>query len=109
MHGWVLFRADSFAHAADYLAALWGAGAPASASPPALYADALVVLVLAAGAVGSLPLFPALARWRERSAGAAGLGALAELGRTAAYLVVLAVALLELAGGTFSPFIYFRF
>jgi alginate O-acetyltransferase complex protein AlgI len=111
MHGWVLFRADGFAHAADYLAALWGGGAPASASPPALYADALVRLVLVAGAVGSLPLFPALARWREQLAarGAAGLGALAELGRTAAYLVVLAAALLELAGGTFSPFIYFRF
>jgi alginate O-acetyltransferase complex protein AlgI len=109
MHGWVLFRAEGFTHAAQYLGALWGAGAPASASPPALYADSLVKLVLVAGAVGSLPLFPALARWREQVAGGAGLGALAELGRTAAYLVVLAVALLELAGGTFSPFIYFRF
>jgi len=112
MLGWVLFRADTFAHAARFAGALFGAGAgPASSPYPlALFMDPLLATALAAGLVGSLPLWPAVGRWRaERAARGAGLDGLLELARTGAFLAVLAAALLQMAGGTYSPFIYFRF
>ena len=110
MVGWVLFRAESFDHAARYLAALLGAAPLSSPAPVALVLDPVTLTALAAGALGSLPLWPAVAGWRRRARSErAGLFALVELGRTLAFLVVLAASLLQMAGGTYSPFIYFRF
>ena len=108
--GWVLFRAEDFLHAARYAAALVGLrGAPGA--PAALFATPLVVTALSVGALGSLPLWPAVARRRRAlvAAGRLGLDRALEVGRTLAFLAVLAAALVQLAGGSYSPFIYFRF
>jgi alginate O-acetyltransferase complex protein AlgI len=114
MAGWVLFRAESFEHAARFLGTLAGGGVAASApgaAGAALFATPQVLLAAAAGAVGSLPLWPAVGRLRRSwiAAGRGGLDRALGAGRTLAFLAVLAASLVQLAGGTYSPFIYFRF
>lgn len=115
MMGWVLFRADSFSGAANYFAALFGAGQVVQAQPLQRYASHEVIWALCLGAAFSLPLWAGI-----KELGAKGARRLPEEFRGvyfgAGRLVenVLAVALLLissawLAGGTYNPFIYFRF
>lgn len=108
MAGWVLFRSETAASAKVVFKSLFGLGEPGRETAM-LYVDAapkfLVALVL--GAVFSYPVVPAL---RERLARRAGgvhpaFNALAWLGLTLSALF----ALLLVAGGSYNPFIYFRF
>jgi alginate O-acetyltransferase complex protein AlgI len=116
MLGWVLFRSESVPAALGYYGALAGlSGSSGLAHPFALYADGECVLVLAAGALGSLPWVPWLRDRLARLEAAAPpltTGGLA-LGREAAVLAGLVVtfvaAAARLASGTHNPFIYFRF
>jgi alginate O-acetyltransferase complex protein AlgI len=114
--GWILFRADSIAHAAAFLQAMAGFGRGGGvAYHPALYVDAQVVLALIAGAIGSTPVLPLLARWRQeyplpvsaklRTLFANGI-AVAEL---ASLSLLFVASTMLLAAGTYNPFIYFRF
>jgi alginate O-acetyltransferase complex protein AlgI len=111
MGGWVLFRADSFPHAAGYFAALFGRGA--GASPVWAYAGRDVWIALAVGCIACLPVgpwlgeqierrrtSPAWGRWREASWAAAEF---------AGYSGMLFASVLCLAAGTYNPFLYFRF
>ncbi|HTK74383.1 MAG TPA: MBOAT family O-acyltransferase, partial [Gemmataceae bacterium] len=113
MGGWVLFRADSFPHAAGYFAALVGGGA--GHDPVWSYAGRAVWIALAVGCVASLPVGPWLgelgerrgvsptwprSRWREAG------WAMAEF---AGYSGLLFGSVLCLAAGTYNPFLYFRF
>ena len=78
-----------------------------------------VSLALAAGVVGSAPVVPALVRAVDRSAlseaegpalsEAEGPGRFVEAAATAALMVVLFVSILQIAGRSYDPFIYFRF
>ncbi len=114
--GWVFFRADTLGAALTYLRALAG-GSPAlpTAYSPGLLLTNDVALALAAGIVGALPLVPALSRWREGwAAPAPGVGRV--VGDWAVALVaaagqgaLLVTSCLQIAAGTYSPFIYFRF
>ncbi len=105
MVGWAVFRADSVLHAGDYLEALFtwqGSGVPVPVAD-ALTVKATVTLV-AAGAVAVLPgsfvggrfLASGEARW-------------APAARAAVMVLALPYAMLLVASGTFSPFLYFRF
>jgi alginate O-acetyltransferase complex protein AlgI len=104
--GWVFFRANSFAHAASFLTAMAGLS-PATAVEylPAAYLGSDVVLALLAGVIASAPLVPWLRRlpwegWQE--AALAGVS-------VAAQALLLLASMMMLAGGTYNPFIYFRF
>jgi alginate O-acetyltransferase complex protein AlgI len=116
MTGWVFFRAESLTAAVAYLRALAGR----SPAMPTGYAAGFfltndVRLAMAAGLIGALPLAPALSRWRERwAAPSPGVARLtgdwaAALVSTAAQAALLVASCLQIAAGTYSPFIYFRF
>jgi alginate O-acetyltransferase complex protein AlgI len=115
MMGWVLFRADTFSGAANFFAALFGAGHVVQPQPLYRYAGNEVVWGLCLGAAFSMPLWTGL-----KNAGAKigdfiptrGRKIYFGLGQTLEIVLVVAVLLISsawLAGGTYNPFIYFRF
>jgi alginate O-acetyltransferase complex protein AlgI len=115
MMGWVLFRSDTFAGSASFFAALFGAGHVVQAQPWHRYAGNEVVWALCLGAAFSMPLWGGL-----KNAGVKigrvipapvreiyfGLGQIVEIVLVVALLLISAA---WLAGGTYNPFIYFRF
>jgi alginate O-acetyltransferase complex protein AlgI len=112
---WVLFRADSFSIAAHYFTALFGAGPVVQAQPLRRFATNEVLWALGLGAAFSLPLWDGIKtagvslsrQVPEKFQGAYfGLGQLIELVLVVALLVISSA---WLAGGTYNPFIYFRF
>ena len=104
--GWVLFRSDSFGQAATYLRAMAGFGAPHNMGIPnvrLLHADVVLAMLAGLALAG-----PWLGRWgatldRRLAIGSYRVASLAGL------LVILVGAAMSLAGGTYNPFIYFRF
>jgi alginate O-acetyltransferase complex protein AlgI len=113
MVGWVFFRADTLGSAWAVLGAMVGLGGAVPASySPLWYVNPEVVLAMAAGAIGSTPVVPMLARWWSQ--GGDGdverrLGWAPSLVGTAAVIVLLAASLTLVAAKTYNPFIYFRF
>ena len=108
MAGWVFFRAADLPQALGYLGTMSGfrRGDPASWHVD-LFLDRPLVIAIAAGIVGSAPWMRPILAWygaRERR-GAWALEASALLGLAA----IVVLASLELAGGSYNPFIYFRF
>jgi len=111
MIGWVFFRADTLPAALAYLKSMAGLTVPAP-TPYLLswYLTPELGLALAAGAIGSMPIVPALARWRDARASSARSAAWAiDVAGTAALLLVLVASILQVAARTYNPFIYFRF
>ena len=115
MMGWVLFRADTFAGAGSYFGALFGLGEGTSVQPLARYATRQAQAAALVGILFSGPLWSWLkaqsakqaARWPGRAEEALhGAGAIVEIGLV---VLVLLVSCAWLAGGTYNPFIYFRF
>jgi len=104
--GWTLFRAPTLPAAAAYLRALAGLGAPSDLLQLASTVTPGVVLALTAGLIGSTPFLHQLREHRARR----GLGG-SEGGwlRDAAVLGLLFLSILQVASGTYNPFIYFRF
>jgi len=112
MIGWVFFRADTLTGAIGFLRAMAGLSV-AAASPYTLawYLPVDVRLALLAGIIGSAPIVPALAAWRERLERRAGLAraTLVDAAAAAALLAVFGIAVLHVAARSYNPFIYFRF
>ena len=113
MVGWVFFRADSLAGAWAMLRALVGLGAgeptPFAAS---WYLTPELLLALAAGAIGSAPVIPMLARRlgaRVPEGVAPSLPRVWAVSTVVAIALLLAVSITQVALGAFTPFIYFRF
>ena len=79
MVGWVFFRADTLSGAIGFLTAMAGLGR-ALPTPVAVswHLTPELLVALAAGIVGSMPLVPLVARWRDASDGG---GAQLEPGR----------------------------
>jgi alginate O-acetyltransferase complex protein AlgI len=105
MIGWVLFRSETFSQALAYLAAMFGFGRGNSALvPPALLLDQVTLIAIGLGIVCSLPVRRWLAgkSWPEPS----GLFAAVRLAVLAGLFLLCAM---QLAAGTYNPFIYFRF
>lgn len=98
--GWVFFRAETLANAAAYLGAMFG-GTGATTALELMKRRAVPAFVL--GALYSFPILPWLKKTRLAQS-SAGL-----LGGTLVCLVLLAICMVLLAGGTYNPFIYFRF
>ncbi|QDV08766.1 Peptidoglycan O-acetyltransferase [Planctomycetes bacterium Poly30] len=102
--GWVLFRAADVTAALDLYAALAGR-AGALAQPLALHANAHVWTAMAAGALLSLPVYPAL----ESRLVARGIHPAARAAGAVATLALLVLTIVGISGQTHSPFLYFRF
>ena len=108
MIGWVFFRADSLLRALVYLRAMVGLGpALPTAFAPSYYLTPELVVALIAGVIGSMPVGFAFDRWRDRLPAAPGR--IFELTALAALFLILAASMLQVAAGSYSPFIYFRF
>jgi len=108
MIGWVFFRADSLVRALVYLKAMagFGSGLP-TAFAPSYYITPELMLALIAGVIGSMPVGLAFDRWRDQLPDAPGR--IFDLTALAALVLVLAASMLQVAAGSYSPFIYFRF
>lgn len=109
MVGWVFFRAESSAQAVAFLGAMVGLGAGSGVEyHPTLYIDTALVLATVAGIIGSMPVGPALQRWRERAAATPFAWAMEAAGG-ALLAITLLVSCMALAARTYNPFIYYRF
>jgi alginate O-acetyltransferase complex protein AlgI len=106
--GWVLFRAPTLPAAGTYFRALVGLGAPSDLAGLASTVTPAVALALTAGIIGSTPFLQQLRDRRARGGldlGGVGAGWL----RDAVVLGLLFLSVLQVASGTYNPFIYFRF
>jgi len=115
MLGWVLFRADSFSRAWAYFGALFELSTGSEAQPLARYASLEVIWAVAAGVLFSAPLWGWLKTRGSRlvRGRSAALSTALEAGgvalETGLVVFLLVVCAARLAGGTYNPFIYFRF
>ena len=105
--GWVLFRAESFPQAMVFYKAMLGFGAHSSSYPITAFLSSEVACLLVVALLFSLPLRQYVEKiaasvplWKEQM--------VAPL-RTAWAMVIFAWSTLEVASGTYNPFIYFRF
>ena len=104
--GWVLFRSNSFGEAAIYLRAMAGFGAPHAMGIPTV--RLLHVDVILATLAGLALAGPWLGRWGASLDERLAFGSV----RVASLVGLVAIfigASMSLAGGTYNPFIYFRF
>jgi len=102
MIGWVFFRAPTLSGAGVFLRALAGFG-EAAPTPftAAWYLTPQFCLAAAAGIIGSAPLATMRRlRWTATTSLVA---------ETAALSLLLFASILQIAAGTYDPFIYFRF
>ena len=114
--GWVLFRAETFPQAVTFLTMMFGLGHRAAAAQPlARYFSHQVAWSIGVGIVFATPVWGGLKNWLEKSSAAwprpAMLGGLA-FGLVLELIWVVALLIISaswLAGGTYNPFIYYRF
>ncbi len=113
--GWVLFRADTLGHAVDYMASMLGGGTSVL-SELGEYAKLDVLWAMGLGTLFSLPVLPQLLKGADKLLPTEHPNPALPLARNLAtlvgslglmYLFILCSA--WLAGGTYNPFIYFRF
>jgi len=115
MMAWVLFRADTFAGAGHYFAALFGAGSVIQAQPLHRYLSNEVLWALGLGAAFSMPLWEGIKSVGEKISrrlpekSRAIYFALGQLIEIVMVVALLLISSAWLAGGTYNPFIYFRF
>jgi alginate O-acetyltransferase complex protein AlgI len=115
MIGWVLFRADTLAKGVQYLAVMFGfahGGTGYYTVPMILNREVAFVIVL--GIIGSTPFVKDILFNADR----AKIGFLrrdwlapriAATARVAFVTVIMSLSIMEMASGTYNPFIYFRF
>ena len=101
--GWVLFRADTPAAAWSYLKAMAGFGGTLGITG---VTRKITWAAFAAGVLGCLPWLPWL---KGKIHGNARLEDLFDLLGVIAAVAVLVLSAFLLIGGTYNPFIYFRF
>ena len=108
--GWILFRSESLSEVWRMLQSLAGCGTVARqartlwmAFPPK------ILLALAIGTLFSFPLAPWLLHHLRRTSARLRAPALGELAEWLWITLLGMTALLVLAGGSYNPFIYFRF
>lgn len=113
--GWVFFRAETLGSAMNFLATMFGIahGTGAFYSVP-IVLNREVAFVILLGIVGSTPFFNNLLLSPRQSQTDDGrqtrwlLPAMATA-RVAFIMLVMSLSIMEMASGTYNPFIYFRF
>jgi len=124
MVGWVFFRAETFGQASHFLSAMVGIQNGSQTidlgttivsaerlHPIGLFADMRTWLAIAAGIIGSTPWLPAVAAWTKGlwDTGRTARAASVELLGLVLLAILFVACAMELAAGSYSPFIYFRF
>jgi alginate O-acetyltransferase complex protein AlgI len=114
--GWVLFRASTFPEAVAFLQNMAGFSSTAGAGQPiGRYLNQQVAWSVALGLLFSMPVWPGLRNLARRITAAAPghlqvtAHAASLVAEAAVLVVLLLVSAAWLAGGTYNPFIYFRF
>ena len=106
----MVFRADSLDQALFFLQQMLTGWGPLQAQGQALLMAQLTPLFLTTFAIGAADAAPVLPWAKERLAAASPrVQRAADAAGSVACLGLLALCLLTLAGGAYSPFIYFRF
>ncbi|MEO6740235.1 MAG: MBOAT family protein [Chthoniobacteraceae bacterium] len=116
MIGWVLFRANTFPQALAFLSNMAGLGSHGEITQPlARYVSHESAFALIAGAIFATPVLAWLKSHLTRAVDRLPQRAsstLTALGMTLEAVIVIGLLLISsawLAGGTYNPFIYFRF
>lgn len=115
MMGWVLFRANSYAEAQHYFLALAGLNPAFAAQPLARYLTNESIWALAFGIPFCGPLWVKINHLCARLAQAtpaklqAGIQIFGAVLEVVVVIGLLLVSAIWLAGGTYNPFIYYRF
>ncbi len=114
--GWVLFRAETLSQAGAFLAAMAGFSHGGGLEyHPSLYLNAKLVAAFTVAVIGATPLLPALSRWCENclqrlhNYWKLAAEVLLTGGRVMALALLLVLCAMQMAAGTYNPFIYFRF
>jgi alginate O-acetyltransferase complex protein AlgI len=103
--GWIIFRADSLAQSGAFIKAMTGFAAGNVAANHASFMSRGLLAALAFGILFSLPVVPYFEeRFRRPEMQTAF-----SFGYTGLLLGIFLASALTLAGGTYNPFIYFRF
>jgi len=100
--GWVLFRADNLAAAADYYCSMFGLSTNTLSDDSFIEYITQYAVYLGAGIIFSMPLFPAIRRRFKDSVPY-------NIGFAAALLALFLVAVSFLVKSSYNPFIYFNF
>jgi alginate O-acetyltransferase complex protein AlgI len=106
MMGWVLFRAESLTQAGQFYGALLGLQGHQvewAAVNVATWLDSKLALMIVLGMIGAFPVIP----WLRSHFQPVHLWM--DLLRMGGVIVLLVLSLLALVGGSYNPFIYFRF
>lgn len=110
MIGWVVFRADNFAVAANYLYTMSGLEYATETQPLMHYATDQVLCAILSGMLCSTPVWGWLrAKLASATANRPGPLAIGHALETSGVLVLFFLSVVWLAGKTYNPFIYFRF
>ncbi len=109
MVSFVLFQAEHMGQAVSDIGGLFGAGGIPLASAEAWYAFRSFAAVLLVSAVGATPLPRAAVMCIRQRIGETGRCGVFGIAEPAAILVLLFLVTAYLAGGSFQPFLYFRF
>jgi alginate O-acetyltransferase complex protein AlgI len=114
MVGWVFFRADSLGYALGFIQALVGLGLGRGQFFFArMYLNPFLIVMLLAGIMGSMPIGPFVRQFWEKHRAPWARPNLVDTGscllRDAFIGAVFLLSALEIAAGTYNPFIYFRF
>ena len=114
--GWLFFRVETMAQAGVFLKAMIGLGTgDGSQYRVGQFVDQEVIVVMILAVIGSTPIWPTLGAWYETKvksltgSRASWSEVVGHAGRLAMLMVILAIASLLVAAGSYNPFIYFRF
>ncbi|MFT5050353.1 MAG: alginate O-acetyltransferase complex protein AlgI [Chlamydiales bacterium] len=108
--GWVFFRSETLGQALDVLTCAFGAaGEQQHFTNVWVFATPVVWLALGVGIVASVPWLPAFGTWRVRHSTTFVRALAFEVIALGSIAVLFYLSMLELAAGSYNPFIYFRF
>jgi len=106
--GWVFFRADTLKAALSFLRAMFGDVAGSPLTPVGRYLTTETAIVLCAAMVLAVAPFTVAVNERD-PVRPAMMVHIRNTARDVVLLLILFASLLEVAGGAYNPFIYYRF
>ncbi len=115
MVGWVLFRSATITEAWNFLAVMAGVGPLSSGSVlSAQFLDKKALVEISCALIFSMPLLPALQQWcgaipAKKGRFYASLDVAIQAGRLIVLGALFYFAVISLAAGAYSPFIYLKF
>jgi alginate O-acetyltransferase complex protein AlgI len=115
MVGWVLFRSETMADALRFFSLMAGVDTlPGGHASPAQFLDKKAQLELVVALLLSLPIMPLLGRWRDRIIVRSGrfhvcLDGAVHLTQLTVLAALFYFAIISIAAGVYSPFIYLKF